>query len=96
LPTTTSSPIIDSRKLRTFATLARLKSFTLTARELAITQSAVSHAIKALEMDVGCRLFDRLGRRAVLTPAGERLLLYAQKILAEMQTACADLASLVK
>ena len=62
-------PILDSRKLLAFATLARCGSFTQTARELFLTQSAVSHAIKSLEQELECRLFDRLGRRAQLTPA---------------------------
>jgi DNA-binding transcriptional LysR family regulator len=93
-PTHSISPILDSRKLLTFVTLARVGSFTLTAHELDITQSAVSHAIKSLETEVGCRLFDRLGRRIALTPAGRLLLEHAGKILAEMQSAYASLAAL--
>ncbi len=92
----TIPPILDSRKLLTFVTLARLESFTRTAGEMAITQSAVSHAIKALEREVGCRLFDRRGRRAALTPAGEQLLAHAHRILTEMQSAYASLEALVK
>ena len=88
--------ILDSRKLLTFSTLARVGSFTLAARELAITQSAVSHAIKALEQELDCRLFDRLGRKVTLTPAGEHLLTHADKILADMRTARAGLATLAK
>ncbi|MDD2763838.1 MAG: LysR family transcriptional regulator [Opitutaceae bacterium] len=88
--------ILDSRKLLAFATLARCGSFTQTARELFLTQSAVSHAIKSLEQELGCRLFDRLGRKARLTPAGQRLLAHADLILAEMQHARADLQELGK
>jgi DNA-binding transcriptional LysR family regulator len=87
-------PILDSRKLLAFVTLARCGSFTLTARELFLTQSAVSHAIKSLEQELECRLFDRLGRRARLTPAGQRLLEPAYRILEEMQQARADLKAL--
>jgi len=82
--------VLDSHKLLAFVTLARCGSFTQTARELVLTQSAVSHAIKSLEQDLACRLFDRLGRRARLTGAGERLLAHAQRILDEMQSARAD------
>jgi molybdate transport repressor ModE-like protein len=89
-------PILDSRKLLAFATLARCGSFTQTARELYLTQSAVSHAIKALEDELQARLFDRLGRQARLTPAGQRLLIYADRILDEMQRARADLAATEK
>ena len=86
-------PILDSRKLLAFVTLARCGSFTQTARELFLTQSAVSHAIKSLELELERRLFDRLGRRARLTPAGLRLLEYADRILAEMQHAREDLVA---
>jgi LysR family transcriptional regulator, low CO2-responsive transcriptional regulator len=89
-------PILDSRKLLAFVTLARCGSFTQTARELFLTQSAVSHAIKSLEMELEVRLFDRLGRRARLTPAGQHLLTYADRILSEMQHARTDLKELGK
>ncbi len=87
-------PILDSRKLLAFVTLAHCGSFTLTARELFLTQSAVSHAIKSLEDELGCRLFDRLGRKARLTPSGQHLLEYASRILADMQLARADLKAI--
>ncbi len=78
---------LDSRQLRAFVALARNRSFTLAAKELFLTQSAISHAIKALENDLGCRLLDRAGRRVVLTSAGERLLRHAEAILREMEMA---------
>src|SRR5437868_2547495 len=53
---------LDSRQLRAFATLAHTGSFTLTARRLRLSQSAISHSIKALEGEVRCRLFDRMGK----------------------------------
>ena len=87
---------MDLSQLEVFLTVARERRFSRAAEKLFRTQSAVSHAIKALETEVGCRLFDRLGRRAALTPAGERLLIYAAKILTEMQIACTDLAKLGK
>ncbi len=85
------TPILDSRKLLAFTTLARVGSFTLAAHELHLTQSAVSHAIKSLEDELGVRLFDRLGRSVKLTPAGQQLLEHAHRILAEMKMARADL-----
>ena len=86
--------ILDSRKLLAFATLARVCSFTQAARELSLTQSAVSHAIKALEKDLGVRLFERMGRKVTITAAGRQLLQHTDVILAEMKTARADLAAL--
>jgi LysR family transcriptional regulator, low CO2-responsive transcriptional regulator len=87
---------LDSRQLLAFAQLARIGSFTVAARSLHLSQSAVSHSIKALEASVGCRLFDRLGKKVELTQAGEQLLHYAQKILIEMDTARSSLGKLGK
>lgn len=81
-----ASPL-DTRQLRAFATLAQTGSFTLAARELNLTQSAISHSMKALEDEVRCRLLDRIGKKVTLTQAGEQLLVHAQKILLEMETA---------
>jgi DNA-binding transcriptional LysR family regulator len=87
---------IDSRQLRAFATLARKGSFTLAAKELFLSQSAVSHSMKALEQEVGCRLFDRMGKKVLLTQAGETLLHHVEKILLEMSAARAALEQLGK
>lgn len=85
---------LDSRQLLAFATLARRNSFTVAAKDLFLTQSAVSHAIKALEQELGTRLFDRVGKRVHLTQAGEQLLRYAERILREMQDARTSLEEL--
>lgn len=87
---------LDSRQLRAFSVLARTGSFTRTAQELHLTQSAISHAIKALESDIGCRLLDRVGKTAVLTQAGEQLLVRTERILGEMTSARAELSRLGK
>ena len=79
--------LLDSRQLLAFVTLSRVGSFTLAAKEMFLTQSAISHAMKTLEEEVGCRLFDRAGRRVLLTQAGEQFLRHAEKILAEMAAA---------
>ncbi len=78
---------IDSRQLRAFTTLAKVGSFTRAASELCLTQSAVSHSIRSLEDSLGCRLLDRLGKKIALTHQGEQLLMHANKILQEMETA---------
>src|SRR5437899_8700706 len=87
---------LDSRQLRAFVTLARTGSFTLAAKQLFLSQSAVSHSMKALEQEVGCRLLDRMGKKVLLTQAGETLLHHAEKILAEMGTARSALEQLGK
>jgi len=87
---------IDSRQLRAFSALARTGSFTLAAKELFLSQSAVSHSMKALEEDIGCRLLDRVGKKVFLTQAGEHLLLHSEKILREMKAARESLQHLGK
>jgi len=90
------NPPLDSRQLRAFHVLARTGSFTQTARELHLTQSGISHSMKALETETGCRLLDRLGKKVVLTQAGEQLLQYTEKILQDMEAARESLAQLGK
>src|SRR5262245_35552858 len=81
------------RHLTTFRLLAHTLSFTRAAAVLHYTQSNVSTQIHALEVELGVRLFDRLGRRVALTDAGHRLLVYADRILGlveEARTATAE------
>ena len=79
--------LLDSRQLRAFQELARNGSFTAAARSLSLTQSAVSHSIKALERSLEVTLFERLGKTVRLTRAGESLLPLADRILARMMRA---------
>ncbi|MBF8221904.1 LysR substrate-binding domain-containing protein [Halomonas sp. 328] len=58
--------------LNAFETAARLGSFRTAAEELHVTPAAVSHRIKALEAELGVRLFERRARGVTLTRAGER------------------------
>lgn len=88
--------LIESRQIRAFVAVARRGSFTHGAKDVFLTQSAVSHAIKAMEVDMGCDLFRRLGKRAVLTEAGERLLLHCEDILRKMQDTRTDLDQLAE
>jgi DNA-binding transcriptional LysR family regulator len=90
------SELLDSRQLRTFVSLARTGSFTATAKEVFITQSAVSHSMRALESELGCRLLNRVGKRTTLTLEGEQLLRYANRIIADMNAARESLDQLGK
>lgn len=58
------------RAIAAFEAAARHESFTKAADELNLTQSAISHAIRSLELRLGVDLFDRFGRTVVLTEAG--------------------------
>ncbi len=88
--------LLDSRQLRTFVSLARTGSFTATAKEVFITQSAVSHSMRALESELGCRLLNRVGKRTTLTLEGEQLLRYANRIITDMTAARESLDQLGK
>lgn len=72
---------MELRQLKTFRAVATLLSFNRAAEVLNYAQSTISAQIRALEEDLGVRLFDRLGKRIVLTEAGELLSQYAQKML---------------
>ena len=85
---------LDSRQIQAFQVLSKTGSFTETAKALHLSQSAISHSIKALEQNVGCRLVDRLGKRALLNQAGEQLLIRVEKILLEMSEARSELRRL--
>jgi DNA-binding transcriptional LysR family regulator len=66
---------LDSR-LRVFAAIARQHSFSKAAKELSISQPAVSHHIADLENDLGVPLVNRSSKKVELTPAGEYLARY--------------------
>lgn len=89
--------MIDFRNLETFVSVARMGKFNLAAEKLNTTQPAISARIALLENTLGARLFDRRPRRAELTPAGLKLLVYAERILslrAEMVQAFCDAAAI--
>ena len=73
---------MDIRQLAAFHKVATLLSFSKAATELKYAQSSVTSQIKGLEMSLGVDLFDRLGGRIQLTEAGQRLLPYAEQMLA--------------
>lgn len=68
-------------QLETFIKIVETKNFTSAANELGYAQSTVTMQMKQLEDELGCLLFDRLGKKVVLTGEGERLLVYARKMI---------------
>jgi urea transport system substrate-binding protein len=78
---------LDSRQLKAFIVLAKTESHTETARQLYVTPSAICHAIRALEVQVGCRLFAKVGKKIILTEAGEALSNHALRALDELDQA---------
>lgn len=75
------------RQLKVFETVARHLSFSRAAEELHLTQPAVSTQVRTLEGHVGMPLFEQLGKKIYLTPAGTELLHYSRTIIQQFQEA---------
>jgi DNA-binding transcriptional LysR family regulator len=86
-------------QMKAFHKVAGTGSFTKAARELFLTQSAVSQQIRALENKVGSRLIDRSGKKIRLTGEGEALLTYTERLFdlhEEIETLFGSLRTLQK
>ena len=82
------------RQLKVFECTARHLSFSRAAEELHLTQPAVSTQIKLLQEHAGVRLFEQLGKKVFLTPAGSELLRYSRAIIELFRQAGEAMASL--
>lgn len=78
---------IESHRLHVFVEVAAAGSIAAAARRLSLTRTALSHALKALEHDLGCELFQRSHRSLHITEAGTRFLPHARGILQAMSMA---------
>ena len=85
---------VTLRQIKVFVSVARHLSFTRAARELHLTQPAVSQQVKLLEDEVGLPLFEKIGRQIQLAPAGTELLHYATQTLELMREAGEALAAM--
>lgn len=85
---------MDTQSLQAFLAVAETESFSQAAQRLHITQPAVSKRIAILEDTLDTQLFDRLPRKAILTPAGEALMPKAKHIIAELLEIKTELANL--
>jgi len=86
---------MDLRRLRTFVAIADLGTVSKAALHLRITQPALSRQIAELEQEFGIGLFDRIGRRLVLTAVGEEVLEDCRKVLGQVG-ALADRVELIR
>ncbi|WP_411828159.1 LysR family transcriptional regulator [Luteolibacter sp. AS25] len=84
----------DLRQLRALVAVAEEGSFTLAAKKLFVTQSAVSHSLRTLEEQLNCRLLDRSGKKVAVTSEGELLLHRCKRVLHELDQATCDLDGL--
>ena len=77
--------------LRCFLAVAEQRHFTRAARELGLAQPSVSSQVRRLESELGSELFHRMKGNVTLTPAGEALLPFARRILADVDAASSEL-----
>lgn len=84
---------MELRQLHYFVVLAHRLHFTQAAEEVAIAQPALSQQIQALERELGVRLFERTPRRIRLTPAGQGLLVHAERVLADVEALSTEMAA---
>ncbi len=87
-------PRIDLNDIATFLAVARQRSFTRSAAQLGVSQSALSQTVRGLEARLGLRLLTRTTRRVAPTEAGERLLAAAGPRLDEIDAELAALSEL--
>jgi DNA-binding transcriptional LysR family regulator len=85
--------MLDIRRLRMLHEFATRGSIARTADALGYTPSAVSQQLAVLEREAGTPLLDRTARSAGLTDAGRRLAVHAERILAMVEEAEADLSA---
>lgn len=85
---------MEVRQLEYFVAVAEEANFTRAAARCYVVQSALSYQIARLERGIDLRLFERTSRSVRLTQAGELLLPYARRILAELGHAASALAGL--
>jgi DNA-binding transcriptional LysR family regulator len=75
---------MDLRRLRTFVTVAEQGSVSKAALRLHISQPGLSRQLQELQHELGIRLFDRVGRRLLLTPEGKQLLATSRDVLSHV------------
>lgn len=86
---------LSAKDLRAFLAVARTRSFSQAARQVHLSQSALSTLIQRLEDGVGARLFERTTRSVVLTAAGEAFAERAQQLLGEIDHTLAEVRDVV-
>lgn len=84
---------MELRHLRYFSALAETLNFTRAAHRTHVTQSTLSHQIKQLEDELGVQLFDRIGKRVVITEAGDHLLAQIAPALRQIDVAVNSLST---
>jgi LysR family transcriptional repressor of citA len=72
---------LDIRWIKTFIIAAKYENFRKTSEELFLTQPAITKHVRRLEDSLNIQLFERIGKKVTLTPAGHKFLRYAKEII---------------
>lgn len=84
----------EIRQVLAFVAIVETGSFTLAAKKLNLTQSAISHSLRSLEDSLNARLLDRKGKSHSLTPSGEVFLKHCRTVLLELDNAVRSMDAL--
>lgn len=85
---------MDKSSLTSFVTVHESQSFTKAAEKLNITQPALSKRIQQLEQSLGCKLFNRIQKKPILTQSGSVFLNHAKQLLTAMENCQKDITNL--
>lgn len=85
---------VELRQLEYFTAVCQERHFSRAADKLGISQPNLSLQIKALEQELGVKLFDRIGKRIMVTPAGEALYRHSCGVLTNVKNAYDELAEI--
>jgi DNA-binding transcriptional LysR family regulator len=78
---------MEVRDLQVFVSVAKHLNYTRAGEEVHLSQPSVSVRIKQLELELGVKLFEQLGKKVALTEAGQLLIPYAHRILTAVEDA---------
>jgi LysR family transcriptional regulator, low CO2-responsive transcriptional regulator len=84
----------EIRQVLAFVAIVDTGSFTLAAKRLNLTQSAISHSLRSLEDSLNTRLLDRKGKSHRLTASGEIFLTHCRAVLKELDMAVCNVDAL--
>jgi LysR family transcriptional regulator of gallate degradation len=85
---------MNFRQLEYFLAVSSLGSFTAASQRLGVAQPTITKSMRALEIEMGVALLERLPRGVALTPSGEILKRHAERIGVQLQDALAEVTSL--
>lgn len=76
---------MEFKYLNTFRTIVETGSFTAAAEKLNYTQSTITFQVGQLEQELSVRLFEKIGRKMILTKAGEHLIPYVEEVIHSLE-----------